>query len=167
MWQSRWMDIDSQLKLFIPDVSFCPPCHNLQQGHWVKLNHLCSGYGRYKAFMHKIGLEHGPSYTCRELQTIQIDLICMDMVIHGSVIEADNIFEDWLQTFNIDIWLNCFLILFFIHVHIFVSLLVYYLWQCAYLRFYTFLVILCHHLLTKLIFPTPKCTENVLKNLME
>lgn len=53
--------------------------------------------------MHKIGLEHGPSYTCRELQTIPIDLIFMDMVIQGSVIEADSIFQDWLQTINIDI----------------------------------------------------------------
>lgn len=71
----------------------------------LKLNRFHLVYGRYKAFIHKIGLVHNPSCTCREPQTLQRVLTCMDMIMQSSKNKV-NIFRDWLRTCNINIWLS-------------------------------------------------------------
>ena len=102
-WQDRWNNSNCQLHHYMPRVSTKPAGKNLHRAHWVKLNRLRSGHGRYKSYMHQIGLTDSPNCICGEIQTAQHVLQCRTIGMQGSMTEVDEAFCNWLQTSPIDI----------------------------------------------------------------
>ena len=52
-WSNRWETSNQYLRTFIHSPFKHPPGHELKRAHWVLLNRLRSGHGRYAAFMKK------------------------------------------------------------------------------------------------------------------
>ena len=99
-WSSRWQLTDCQLRRYIPTPTNKPPGHDLPRAQWVQLNRLRSGHGRYKAFMHRIGLADTNLCPCGEVQTSAHVLQCTLIGMNGDLATVDNDFRTWLQHSN-------------------------------------------------------------------
>ncbi|XP_057310568.1 uncharacterized protein LOC130648532 [Hydractinia symbiolongicarpus] len=103
-WKTRWRESNFRLKQFIPDPSDNPNGHDLKRRHWVLLNRIRSGYGRYANFMHRIGLVDSQNCVRGEIQTPQHVLTCQRIDIRGNIGTVDDDFRSWLRdNTNLDI----------------------------------------------------------------
>ena len=96
-WINRWETSNHYLRTFIHSPSKHPPAHELKRVHWVLLNRLRSGHGRYAAFMKKIGPSKSELCICDSIQTPDHVLICNTFRIRGNTGTVDNVFKDWLN----------------------------------------------------------------------
>ena len=96
-WSNRWETSNQYLRTFIHLPSKHPPGHELKHAHWVLLNRLRSGHGRYAAFMKKISLSESELCICGSIQTPGHVLICSTFRIRGNIGTVDNDFKDWLN----------------------------------------------------------------------
>ena len=60
-WRWRWQNLNYRRCQYISEPSVKPSGDDLQQHQWVLLNRVCSGYGRYANFMHRIRLSDNPN----------------------------------------------------------------------------------------------------------
>ena len=93
-WSNCWETSNQYLCTFIHSPSKHPPGHELKHAHWVLLKRLCSGHGRYAAFMKKIGLSESELCICDSIQTPDHVLICSTFRIRGNIGTVDNDFKD-------------------------------------------------------------------------
>ena len=63
-WNTEYCENASRLRAFVPETSARPVGMGLPQAAWVKLNHLCTGVGRFHSSMHKWGLAPSPNCKC-------------------------------------------------------------------------------------------------------
>ena len=96
-WKEAWKANDSHLKQFIQVPTPQPPGHDLKRSHWVLLNRLRSGHGRYASFMKRIGVSESDLCVCGDVQTSQHVLSCATFDIRGTIETVDDEFRDWLN----------------------------------------------------------------------
>ena len=89
MWKQRWTATSHSLKKFITEPTQSPPGSDLPRREWVLLNRLRSGYGRFAAFMNKIGLADSGICTCGHPQTGAHVLECDDIGVQGDMMSVD------------------------------------------------------------------------------
>ena len=59
---SEWNNCNSRLHHFICNTNTPPPGRHLPRRFWVRLNHLHTGVGRFRSFLHNWGVD--PSAAC-------------------------------------------------------------------------------------------------------
>ena len=96
-WAEIWKSSSCQLRRFIPIPTKRPLRYDLPRKYWVFLNRLRSGFGRYGAFMHRIGLSPNDRCFCEETQTPEHVLSCNEVAIHGDMVNVDQTFRAWMQ----------------------------------------------------------------------
>ena len=92
-----WETSNQYLRTFIHSPYKHPPGYELKRAHWVLLNRLRSGHGRYAAFMKKIGLSESELCICGSIQTPDHVLIFNIFCIRGNIGTVGNDFKDWLN----------------------------------------------------------------------
>ena len=93
-WGNRWETSNQYLCTFIHSLFKHPPGHGRKRAHWVLLNRLRSGHGKYAAFMQKICPSQSELCICGSIQTPDHVLICNTFRIRGNIGTVDNDFKD-------------------------------------------------------------------------
>ena len=96
-WSNRWHNLRYHLCDYIREPSEKPPGYDLKRNHWVLLNRIRSGYGRYASHMYRIGLSYNPYCVCGEIQTPQHVLLCHIIGIKGDISIVDDDFRNWIN----------------------------------------------------------------------
>jgi len=55
-WNAEWADNPTRLRTLIPDTGTHTPAMTLPRRAWVRLNHLCTGVGRFHSCLYKWGM---------------------------------------------------------------------------------------------------------------
>ena len=67
-WRGQWKNSNYQFNNSIAYPSSKPPGYDLKRSHWVQINRLRSGHGRYASFVHRIGSHKNANCICGIIQ---------------------------------------------------------------------------------------------------
>ena len=96
-WRTRWTRTTHGLRRFIAEPEQHPPGCDLPRKEWVLLNRLRSGYGRFAAFLHRIGLSAHDACRCGDPQTGEHVLQCPVIRVRGDLATVDSDLRLWLR----------------------------------------------------------------------
>ena len=82
-WDVKYCENQSELRLFVPRPNTRSLGMGLPRPAWVRLNHLCTGVGRFQSSMHKWGLSPTSICECGTLDQTASHLI-LECSLHGA-----------------------------------------------------------------------------------